>query len=254
MEYRIQQLAKLAGVSTRTLRYYDEIGLLSPSRVSESGYRYYRDAEVNLLQQILFYRERKLSLDVIAQILHQPDFNVEQALKEHLEALSAEQTRLSALIQTVQQTLAHLKGEFPMNDQQKFEAFKQETIQRQENQYGAEARQKYGNAAVDTAKQCFLALSEADYQAYQGVENTLFSRLEEAVRNGRAPQSEAGKEILLLHRKWLSFTWKSYSPQAHCGLAAVYQADERFRDYYDRNIPGCTEFLCAAVQHWADSV
>ena len=239
MEYRIQQLAKLAGVSTRTLRYYDEIGLLSPSRVNESGYRYYRDAEVNLLQQILFYRERKLSLDVIAQILHQPDFNVEQALKEHLEALSAEQTRLSALIQTVQQTLAHLKGEFPMNDQQKFEAFKQETIQ---------------NAAVDTAKQCFLALSEADYQAYQGVENTLFSRLEEAVRNGRAPQSEAGKEILLLHRKWLSFTWKSYSPQAHCGLAAVYQADERFRDYYDRNIPGCTEFLCAAVQHWADSV
>ena len=141
-----------------------------------------------------------------------------------------------------------------MNDQQKFEAFKQETIQRQENQYGAEARQKYGDAAVDTANQCFLDLSEADYQAYQEIERTLFSRLEEAVRAGKSPQSETGKEILLLHRKWLSFTWKSYSPQAHRGLAAMYQADERFRDYYDRNLPGCTEFLCAAVRHCADSV
>lgn len=252
MEYSIQQLAKLAGVSTRTLRYYDEIGLLSPSRVSGFGYRYYGDAEVDLLQQILFYRERKLSLDTIAQILHQPDFNLEQALEEHLGALTVEQARLSVLIQTVRQTLSYLKGESPMNDEQKFEAFKQEVVRKQEAQYGAEARQKYGAAAVEEVNQRFLSLSEADYQAYQEVERTLFRRLEEALRSGESAQSEAGKQVLLLHRKWLSYTWKSYSPQAHRGLAAMYLADERFREYYDREVPGGTEFLCAAIQQWAE--
>ena len=89
MEYSIRQLAALAGVSTRTLRYYDEIHLLKPARVNEAGYRYYGEKEVALLQQILFYRERDLGLEVISKILAQPNFDIERALYEHLKAAGA---------------------------------------------------------------------------------------------------------------------------------------------------------------------
>lgn len=75
MEYSIRQLADLTGVSTRTLRYYDERGLLKPSRVNEQGCRYYEQEQVDLLQQILFYRERNLGLDVIKEIISNPQFD-----------------------------------------------------------------------------------------------------------------------------------------------------------------------------------
>ncbi len=79
----IKKMASLSGVSARTLRYYDEIGLLQPARINSSGYRIYGQAEVNRLQQILFYCELDLKLDEIKEILEQPDFNVEQALYEN---------------------------------------------------------------------------------------------------------------------------------------------------------------------------
>lgn len=83
MEYTINNLSKLAGVSTRTLRYYDEIGLLKPKRISTSGYRIYGEDEVNLLQQILFYKELDLSLEKIRSIVNSEDFDCVAALYEH---------------------------------------------------------------------------------------------------------------------------------------------------------------------------
>lgn len=95
MEYSIRQLADLTGVSTRTLRYYDERGLLKPSRVNEQGCRYYEQEQVDLLQQILFYRERNLGLDVIKEIISNPQFDAAQALEEHLIALMEQEKHIS---------------------------------------------------------------------------------------------------------------------------------------------------------------
>lgn len=105
MEYSIRELADLAGISTRTLRYYDEIDLLKPCKVNENGMRFYGKQEVDLLQQIMFYREHDVKLDVIQQIIHQPDFDVEEALKEHLSVLLKKKERILALIRTVELTL-----------------------------------------------------------------------------------------------------------------------------------------------------
>ena len=85
--YSIGELAELAGVSARTLRYYDREGLLKPSCVNEAGYRFYGEREVNLLQQILFYRERGLDLSRIRQIIYEEDFDIMGALEAHLRAL-----------------------------------------------------------------------------------------------------------------------------------------------------------------------
>lgn len=250
MEYAIHQLAQLSGVSTRTLRYYDEMGLLHPARVSEAGYRYYGEKEVALLQQILFYRERGLELKVIREILHRPDFDLEQALEDHLKALCLQQQRLSLLIRTVNLTLQHLKGEGTMEDHMKFEAFKKNVVAEKEAAYGAEARKAYGDEAVDQSNQKILQMSQGDYERFQFLGQEILRQLEEAVKAGEDPHGPVGKRIVALHKEWLGFTWKEYSAQAHQGVAQLYVQDPRFQAYYDRNVAGCAQFLTQAVDHW----
>src|SRR5690606_34807636 len=110
MEYTVKKLAQLSGVSTRTLRYYDEIGLLKPARINSSGYRIYGQIEVDKLQQILLYRELRLSLDRIKKIVNDPSFDKVRALKEHREQLLDKRKQLDLLIASVEKTIAFTEG------------------------------------------------------------------------------------------------------------------------------------------------
>lgn len=249
-EYGIAELSKLAGVSARTLRYYDEIGLLKPRRVNEAGYRFYGEKEVNLLWQILFYRERGLELAKIRRILTSPEYDVAGELEHHLKELEREREHLDILIRTVAQTIASMKGEDQMSDQKKFEAFKKELVENNESAYGEEIRRKYGDENVDLANQRRFKLSEEEYRKMTELEAEILSRLNAAVRGGENPESETGREISSLHRSWLGYTWPSYIAKAHCELAKMYTADERFTAYYDREVVGCAEFLKDAILHW----
>src|SRR5512139_570342 len=105
MAYTIKQIADLAGVTTRTLRYYDEIGLLSPAHMGQNGYRHYNQKSLLRLQQIMFFRELDVSLNDIQLIMSQPDFNLLDALEKHRLALQAREKRLRSLIDTVDQTI-----------------------------------------------------------------------------------------------------------------------------------------------------
>ena len=144
MEYSIQALSRLSGVTTRTLRWYDEIGLLKPSRVAESGYRYYGPAEVDRLQDILYYRALGVELARIKRCLDDPSFDRLAALRSHLTALEAERARLEGLIRSVRQTIGAEERKEIMDDKQKFEAFKQRVVDWHQETYGAEARGRYG--------------------------------------------------------------------------------------------------------------
>jgi len=251
MEYGIRELSELAGVSARTLRYYDEIELLKPLRVSEAGYRFYGEQEVERLQQILFYRERGFGLRQIQEIISREDFDICRALEEHLKALECEREHLDALILTVRQTILSKKGELEMSDQEKFQALKERAVAENERQYGAEIREKYGEEQVEESNRKLLRLSGEEWERFQTLEAEIRSRLEEAVKNQLRPDSEEAGELVRLHREWLCMTWPSYSPEAHKGVAAMYVCDERFRKYYDREVPGCAAFLQQAVEHWA---
>lgn len=247
--YSIGELAELAGVSARTLRYYDREGLLKPSFVNESGYRFYGEREVNLLQQILFYRERGLELRGIRQILYEKDFDVMGALEEHLHALEEQRKRIDALIRMVRRSIMSMKGECTMSDKEKFEAFKEGLIREQEKLYGAEARGKYGDEEVDDVQRKILNMSEEDYERFQNLGNEIRVRLKEAVLAGIKPDSEEAGRIVLLHKEWLGMTWKKYTEEAHRAIANMYIADERFKLYYDQEVPGCAKFLEEAVKH-----
>ena len=250
MEYSIRELSQLAGVSTRTLRYYDQIGLLRPARVTAAGYRYYGEREVSQLQQILFYRERGFELKTIQKILHDRDFDMLKAMEAHLQALEDQKAETEALIAAVKKTIRHMKGECHMSDKEKFTALKEKMLRQNGEQYGPEARRKYGDAQVDAADRKLMGLTEEQLAHWQALDAELLRRLEDGVRAGISADSEAAKHIAQLHRQWLTVTMPQYSPQIHRGIAAMYLADERFTRYYDRNVQGCAQLLHDAVHRW----
>ena len=251
MEYSIQELSRLSGVTTRTLRWYDQIGLLKPSRVAESGYRYYGGAEVDRLQDILYYRALGVELARIKECLDDPSFDRLAALRNHLAALEAERERLEQLIRSVKDTIGAGDRNESMSDEQKFEAFKQRAVAHNEEVYGAEIRSKYGDQEVDEANAAVMNLTQAQYQEWTNLGREIQERLEAAVQAGTSPESEAGREITALHRRWLTITGTPYDPAKHRGIAELYVMDERFTGYYDKQVPGCARFLRDAIIHWA---
>lgn len=246
MEYTIQKLSRLAGVSTRTLRYYDEIGLLKPARVSSSGYRFYGGDEVNRLQQILFFRELGVSLETITEILSSPEFDRTAALREHRVKLLAKRNQIDEMLANVEKTLAEAEGRITMSDTEKFEGFKQKLIDENERKYGNEIRAKYGDDTVNKSNDKLKGMSEEKYKEFEELGNKVLESLMEAMKTGD-PAGEEAQAAADLHRQWLSFTWGSYSKEAHAGLAQMYVEDERFKAYYDKVQPGAAEFLRDAI-------
>lgn len=246
MEYTIQKLGNLAGVSTRTLRYYDEIGLLKPARTSSSGYRIYGQREVDLLQQILFYRELGLSLEDIRSIVTEPGFDGTRALREHRNQLLDKRKQLDALIANVEKTMASQEGRITMSDREKFEGFKRQLIDENEQKYGQEIRKKYGEATVEKSNRKLMNMTEEEYEKVTQLANEVNATLAEAFKTGD-PAGELAQKAADLHKQWLTFYWSEYSKEAHAGLAQMYVDDERFTAYYDKDQPGTAEFLRDAV-------
>lgn len=249
MEYTVQKLAHLSGVSARTLRYYDEIGLLRPQRLTASGYRIYGASQVDRLQQILFYREMGLPLEAIRRILDDPQFDSIQALKEHRLALLTEQNRIARLLDTVEKTIVYRQGGNPMSDKEKFQGLKERLIEENEVKYGREIRKKYGDEKVDASNRQLRNMSQEDYDRMEHLGRQILADLTDAVPGGE-PTGELGQRIAGMHRDWLTLIWGSYNKEAHAGLARMYVEDERFAAYYDKACPGGAVFLRDAILHY----
>ena len=254
MEYSIRELAEFSGVSSRTLRYYDSIGLLKPARVNDAGYRFYGEKEMLLLQQIFFYRERGFSLEEIRKILWQKDFDLEKALQEHLRELEKRQNEITNMIKNIKYTIASMKGEWGMSEKERFEGFKQRIVEENESIYGKEVREKYGDAEMDAANRKLLQMTEGDYERFENLKREVERVLQEAVLAAADPKGEVGKRAMMLHKEWLSMTWKQYTENAHKGVAQMYVLDDRFRGYYDKEVEGCAAFLRDAILHWVGRI
>ncbi|MDR3053234.1 MAG: MerR family transcriptional regulator [Coriobacteriales bacterium] len=246
--YTVIQLARLAGVSARTLRWYDKQGLLRPSR-QMNGYRVYADADVDTLQHILFYKELGLSLGQIAELMTAADFDDEKALQEHLHALKAKRERLDTLINTVEKTIATRNGEIVMSKKEQFEGFKQQLLDQNEQKYGAEIREKYGEAQVDASNKKFAALSQEQFTELEALTERMHAALKAALAQGD-PSSELAVQACRMHKEWLCNYWASYSPEQHKGVTQMYVDDPRFTAYYDAIAPGSAVFLRDAVWAW----
>ncbi len=246
MEYTVMKLSKLAGISTRTLRYYDEIGILKPARINSSGYRIYGHNEVDRLQQILFYRQLGVKLGDIKKIIDAPSFDGLQALKSHLEKLLDNKKQLELLIRNVEKTIAFKEGRLEMTDKEKFEGFKKKLVDENEKKYGAEIRDKYGDEAVNESNQRMLNMTTQQYAQYEALGEEIIKTLKQAYATGD-PAGELAQKTADLHRQWLGFTWRNYSKEAHANLARMYVEDGRFKAFYDKKLPGGAEFLRDAI-------
>ncbi len=246
MDYTISTLARLAGVSTRTLRYYDEIGLLRPKDLTDAGYRVYGTQEVDTLQQILFYREMGVGLDDIKSIITSSNYMRLSALEAHLAALLNERSRVDAMIKNVQKTIASEKGETIMTDKEKFEGLKDKLIRENEENYGEEVRARYGEDAVDQSNAKLKGMSQQQYARMQALSDQISETLKAAMST-KDPAGELAQKACALHKEWLMCTWSSYSREAHKGLAQMYVDDERFTAYYEKIAPGCAVFLRDAI-------
>ena len=247
--YSTGKLSKISGVSSRTLRYYDEIGLLKPSFINESGYRYYDDNEVALLQQILFYKERGLDLQTIKEIIYRKDFDLYSALEEHLVSLEEEKKKIDRMINSVKLSIKSLKGEYNMSDKDKFEVFKKNLIDKNERTYGKEIREKYGDDSIDESNRKMLNMNEEDYKIFKELEENILTLVEKCVKENLDLDSKEAKELANMHQKWIKMTWNKYSVEAHKSLAMMYTMDDRFKEYYDRNIEGCADYLSMAIEN-----
>ena len=252
MGYKIKELAELSGVSARTLRYYDQIGLLIPLRQAENGYRLYGEQQVDRLQQILFYRQLGMPLEEIRRTLDSAEYDRSRALEEHLAALRKQQEQLHDLIRNVEKTICSLKGEYSMSDKEKFEGFKQGLIQKNNEQYGEEVIAKYGKENLDESNRKLMNMSEAQWKGQQELSERIFTLLAAAMEKNDPACAEA-LEAADCHRQWLCLFWKDglYNKQAHRGMAEMYVADERFTEFYDSCLgEGGAKFLRDAIYNF----
>ncbi|ACD22527.1 MerR family transcriptional regulator [Clostridium botulinum] len=246
MDYTIKELSKIAGVSSRTLRYYDEIDLLKPCRVNSSGYRIYSGNEVDLLQQILFYRELDLPLNKIKEIISKDNFDYKKALYEHKENIIRKQQRFKIILENIEKTIETIEGEQIMKDEEKFIGFKEELVKENDKKYGKELRKKYGEEVIEKSNENLLKLSKEEFYEVEKIGKEINEKLNEALKIGDST-SEIAMEVVRLHKKWLSY-YGNYSKEAHIELGEMYVYDERFNKFYTENVGcGAAEFLKDAI-------
>lgn len=249
MEYTINQLASMANITTRTLRYYHEIGLLKPAKVAPNGYRIYGKEQVDTLQQILFFRELGMNLKDIKELMNSKNFDREKTLQSHLATLILKKEQIEALILNVSKTISAMKGEYQMSDREKFEGFKQKLIHENEKNYGKEIREKYGDEAVEASNAKLMGMTKEQYEKTEKLAIEINETIKKAMETGDYA-GELAQKACQLHKEWICMFWKkgTYSKEAHKNLGQMYVADERFKAYYEQIQPGAAEFFCKALE------
>lgn len=244
----INELAKISGVSVRTLHHYDRIRLLCPARDPDNGYRVYGEREVDRLQQILLFRACGFPLQAIGELLDSPDFNREKAFSLQKKALIFEQKRISGMLATLERSIGTLKGRGTMTDKEKFQGFDFSS-----NPYEKEARQRWGDEAVDKSSRQLNAMGDSGKKKMGDAMNGLFEKL--AGLRHEAPESEAAQAAMgELYTFFNSSLGIRYSPEAFAGLGQMYVDDERFSKNIDSFGEGLSVFLRDAMSIYASEM
>ncbi len=247
--YTVRQLARMAGVSVRTLHHYDQIGLLKPPARTEAGYRLYGENDLLRLQQILFFRELDLPLAEIHAILDRPGFDQVEALRDHRRMLGERAERLARLLRTVDRTIAKLTGEdnMPITDEELYEGFSPKEREQLQG-YEAEARDRWGEMAAESQRRV-RQMSKAQWQAIkqEGDEATQLM----AGYMGRPVSDPDVQAAIARHHAWIE-NFYPCSAEMYRGLGQVYADDPRFRATYDKYRPGLADFMRDAMAYYAE--
>ncbi len=249
MPYTVNALAKLAGVSVRTLHYYDEVGLLKPSAIQKNGYRVYEERELLLLQQILFFRELDFPVDEIKRVLTAKSFDLGQALRDHRTMIELKKKRLSGLLKTIDTTLQKLERGTSMDDQdmkELYETFGEDTIKN----YADEVKQKWGNTeAYKQSMERASKMTKADYEKYKQDSDAFMKKVAATMDKGAT--SAEFQALIAEHFKSLS-TWYEPNFEMYRGLAKTYVEDPRFTKYYEKYRVGLAKVFSDGMLYFVE--
>lgn len=252
--YTVKEVARLSGVSVRTLHHYDDLGLLKPAEVGANGYRYYGREELLRLQQILFHRELELPLETIGEILSDPGFDRIGTLKRHREVLSDRAGRYRRLIATLDATLAELEGETDMDDKELYYGFAPEKQAEHEawlvDRYG-----EIGQIRIDRTKAVMKGWSKAQWNDFIAEGKAIGADAGRALALGLPANSETMSEIMRRHYAWTTKAWgERPDPLAFVGLGLMYVENADFKASYDAVHPGLAEYMAAGMKAYVESV
>lgn len=235
----VKELAKLAGVSVRTLHHYDEIGLLIPDAFTEAGYRLYSEQNIMTLQQILFFKELGFSLKSIKELLASSAFTRLEAFHQQKALLQVKKDQIVQMMRTIEKAILQEKGAYTMTNEERFEGFRLN-----DSQYQQEATVKWGVEAVEQTT-ANLEGKEAIFGEHM---NEIYRDLAQ-IRH-LDPRSEEAQRAI---HEWYVFLNEigSYSPAAFAGLGQMYRADERFTKNIDQFGEGLAGFMCDTMEVYA---
>lgn len=248
----VRQLAAISGVTVRTLHHYDEIGLLKPASVGANGYRYYGRRELLRLQRVLFHRELGVPLSSIAELLDLEEKDPVAALLQHRARLTAERERYRILIETIDRTIADMKGETTMSSADLYKGFSPET----QAGYEAWLIERYGEpmrAGIEHSRKSYARMSPAERASLGQELQEVEQALADGLRAGVDPASEAIDPLIARHRTWVASMWgRPCSAEAYAGLADLYLAHPDFVARYERIEQGFAAYLASAMKLHAE--
>lgn len=247
MLHSIGTVARMAGISSRTLRHYDAIGLLTPADVSVNGYRWYGRAELRRLQRILLLRDLDLPLAQIAAVLTGEDDEA-AALRAHLMLVTAERDRLERVAATIGRTLDDLQGRSRLPDEEFFRG-----LDEGRSRLSTTLRSRFGPGALemmDTAAQRTARWTRADFERAAAEGRDLYDRLSRARRSGLAPTSDEALDLVAEHHDAVLALWPADGAAYHA-LADLTENDAQQRDLVGARDPDLPSWLAAAMRAYA---
>ncbi|MEU3916871.1 MerR family transcriptional regulator [Streptomyces sp. NPDC029004] len=244
MSYSVGQVSAFAKVTVRTLHHYDEIGLLRPGGRSHAGHRRYEDADLDRLQQILFYRELGFPLDEVAALLDDPDADPREHLRRQHELLTGRIARLQEMAAAVEQAMEARKMGINLTPEEKFEVFGDHDPE----QYAEEAQQRWGGTAQYAESQRRAArYTKDDWKRMQDELADWGARYDALMADGEPATGERAMDMAEEHRQHITKWFYECTYEIHTGLGEMYVSDERFRAFYDKTRPGLAGHLRDAI-------
>ncbi|MEU6279430.1 MerR family transcriptional regulator [Streptomyces sp. NPDC047028] len=249
MSYSVGQVAGFAGVTVRTLHHYDEIGLLVPGERTHAGHRRYTDADLDRLQQVLFYRELGFPLDEVAALLDDPAADPRAHLRRQHELLTARIEKLQKMATAVEHAMEARKMGINLTPEERFEVFGDKDPE----QYREEAEARWGDTeAYAESQRRAAAYTKEDWKRIQAEADEWGERYAALVATGERPSGEAAMDLAEEHRQHISGYFFEVPYEMHRCFGEMYVSDERFKAFYDAMGAGVAEHLRAAILANAD--
>ncbi|MGL5869385.1 MerR family transcriptional regulator [Clostridium chrysemydis] len=234
----IKEVSKLCGVTTRTLHYYDEIGIFKPSLINESGYRLYSEDSLIKLQEILFFKELDFSLKEIKNIVENPSYDRKYALNMQKEILIKKKNRIEDLIKLIDKNINNdvILG---------LEKFKEEEINLMKDNYKKEVKERWGNT-LEYKEFKEKGYSNNDNERFKEEIEGIFRRFKDVVKFGE--ESKEAQDLVKVWHDYINNNFYTCSKEVLSNLGDMYVYDERFKNNIDKDYEGLSEFINKAIK------